>query len=65
MHPLHKLFRQDFQRHIPIQLRVGGSVDLTHATLADFLYHSVVGKSLANHPVAPLKQEGEKMFLKC
>ena len=46
-----KGFRQDLQRHLPVQLRIGGLIDLAHAALANEGSHIVVGDAGANRDI--------------
>ncbi len=46
---IRKLLRQDFQRHVPVQLGIGGTVDFAHASLANFLKNLVMRDGLAEH----------------
>ena len=40
-----KRLRQDLQRHLPVQLGIGGLIDLSHAALADKGGHVVMAES--------------------
>ncbi len=37
--------RQDLERHLPVQLGIGGMIDLPHAPLANEGGHVVMGES--------------------
>ena len=52
-----KRFRQDLQRHLPVQLRVGGLIDLFHAPLADEGGHVVAPYALESHVIRPETDE--------
>ncbi len=45
--------REHFERHIALQLGVGRSIHLAHATLADLLSNGVVGDGVADQWCAP------------
>ncbi len=48
-----KLLGQDLQRHVPVQLGIGGAVHLTHAPLANLLNDFVMADGLAEHETPP------------
>ncbi len=49
-----KLLGQDLQCHVPVQLGIGGTVDLSHASFAYLLKNFVVADRLADHEVPHL-----------
>ncbi len=48
-----KLLGQYLQRHVPIQLGIGGTVDLSHTPLAYFLSDFVVADGRSDHTIPP------------
>ncbi len=50
---LGKLLGQDLQRHIPVQLGIGGTVNLAHASFANFLKNLLMANGLADHRMLP------------
>ena len=49
-----KLLGQDFQRHVPVQLGIGGTVDLAHPTLAYQFQDFVMANGGADYGAIPL-----------
>ncbi len=50
---LGEFLRQDLQRDISVELGIGGTVDLAHASLADLLQDFVVAGTLADYTFSP------------
>ncbi len=48
-----KLLGQDLQRHIPVQLGIGGTVDLSHTTFANFLQNLGMANGRSDHESPP------------
>ncbi len=44
-----KLLGQDLQRHVPVQLGIGGTVDHSHAAFTDLLQNLVMANGRADH----------------
>ena len=49
-----KLLGQDFQRHVPVQLGIGGTVDLAHPTLAYQFQDFVMANGGTDYGAIPL-----------
>ena len=52
-----KRFRQDLQRHLAVQLGVGGLIDLAHAAFADLRGDVVAPYALESHWIRPETEE--------
>ncbi len=50
---LGELLGQHLNSHLPIQLGVGGTVDLSHTTFADFLEYLVMANGRTDHRTPP------------
>ena len=49
-----KDLREDLEGHVPVQLGVTGTIDLTHAAFTQFLRNFVVGDDLTDQPDPPI-----------
>ncbi len=46
-----KLFRQDLERHIPVQLGIGSAINFSHTAFTDLLQNLVMRDGLAEHDI--------------